>query len=243
MLKGETPSNMNQTEQLIRCGMAYIDAINNLNEDHPENVSRILDILDCVHLDAGYHIGIYIEEICHEHHFTNQCEQSWFHCYQGKEEPIMRRPYDSWEWENDGNENMRFLRLTFEMFNHLTIDATPMGAWQFYLLCISRALLPFSGSLYYTKRQLIFTNDQLPEIWVECEDSIDDKLERVKYDGDLSPSIIAKGNEYIVSCCFWTKWGGLIRETVCLTFKENGKLTIGDFKHDTLYQYDCGVMY
>lgn len=234
---------MNQTEQLIKVGMAYIDAINNLNEAHPQYVSKILDVLDCVHLDAGYHFGIYIEEICHEHHFTNQCEQSWLHCYQGDEEPIVRRPYNFWKWKEDDNDNMRFLRLTFELFQHLTIDATPMGAWQAYLLCISKTLLPFSGSLYYTKRQLIFTNDQLPQIWVESDDNIDDKLERVKYDGDLSPAVIAKGNEQIVSCCFWSKWGGLFRETVCLTFKDHGKVTIGDFKHENLYHYDYGVSY
>lgn len=234
---------MNQAEQLIKVGASYIEALNSLEENHPEDVGHILDILDCVHPDPGYHLGIYIEEPGGDFSVTHRCEQSWFHCYQGEEEPIMRRPYDFWEWKDDGNDNMRFLRLTFELFQHLTIDATPMGAWQAYLLCISKTVLPFSGSLYYTKRQLIFTNDQLPEIWVECDDSIDDKLERVKFDEDLSPTIIAKGNEYVVSCCFWSEWGGLFRETVSLTFKDNGKVTIGNFKHDNLYQYDCGISF
>ena len=134
-----------------------------LKEDHPEEVSKILIILDSVCLDSDYHFGIYIEEICHERRITNQCEQSWFHCYQGKEEPIMRRPYNYWKWDDDGNMNMLFLRKTFGIFKHISVKATPMGAWQAYLLCISKAILPFSGTLYYTKRKLIFTDKQLKD--------------------------------------------------------------------------------
>lgn len=234
---------MNQEEQLIMYGIAFINALSNLEEDHPETVSPIISMLDCVHPDPEYHLGIYIEEPSPFEAVTHRCDQSWFHCYQGPDEPIVRRQYDNYKWKDGDSENMLFLRFTFEMFLHLNIDYSIMGAWQAYLLSISKTLLPFSGHLYYTKRKLIFTHEQLPKVWVECEDSIDDKLEQVKYKGNVAPSILIKGNECTISCCYWSKWRGLIREKVNISFMDNGKVKIGDFSHQTLYEYDCGVRY
>ncbi|MBP5713858.1 MAG: hypothetical protein J6X07_04065 [Prevotella sp.] len=234
---------MNQTEQLIVFGNTYIDALSKLQEDHPETVYPVLRLLDCVQPDLGYHLGILIEEPCEHEVPSHRCDQSWFHCYKGEEEPIMIQPYNLEKWKDGTNENMLYLRFTFEMFLHLNIENSIKGAWQTYLLCISKTLLPFSGSLYYTKRLLIFTNDQLPEIWVESKDSIDDKLERLNYKGDVSPSVQVEGNEYTISCCYWNKWRGLIRETLNLTFLGNGKVHIGDFSHQTLFKYDCGIRY
>ena len=53
---------MNQTEQLLKVGRAYIDALNKLDRNQPEKVAHILDILDCVHPEPGCHLGIYIEK-------------------------------------------------------------------------------------------------------------------------------------------------------------------------------------
>ena len=47
---------MNQTEQLLKVGRAYIDALNKLDRNQPEKVAHILDILDCVHPEPGYHL-------------------------------------------------------------------------------------------------------------------------------------------------------------------------------------------
>ena len=211
-----------------------------MEEDHPESVSRVLNILDCVHADSGYHLGIYIEEPGKGFSVTHRCDQAWFHCYQGDEEPIMRRPYGSHKWD-DGNENMCYIRFTFEMFNHLNVDPTPMGAWQTYLLCISKTVLPFSGGLFYTKRQLVFIREHLSKVgsfW-----SIIEIPELLNLKEDVSPSVTIEGNIATVSCCYWNDWGGLIREYVPITFKENGKVAIGDFKQENLYKYDCGIMF
>ena len=117
---------MNQTEQLIKVGTAYIAALNKLEESHPEHVSQILDILNCIH--PGYYLGVYIEEPWYGGAVTHRCDQSWFHCYQGEEEPIMRRPYKFEKWKDGDSDNMLYLRFTFQMFNHLTADLSPMGA-------------------------------------------------------------------------------------------------------------------
>ena len=76
---------MNQTDQLIKFGKLFIDALNNLKEDQPETVFPIIDMLDCVHPDPGYHLGINIEGPWLEGPITHRCDQSWFQCYQGIE--------------------------------------------------------------------------------------------------------------------------------------------------------------
>ena len=48
---------MNQIEQFIKVGKAYVDALSKLDKNHPEDVAHLLEIFDCVHPDPGYHLG------------------------------------------------------------------------------------------------------------------------------------------------------------------------------------------
>lgn len=235
-----TRKTINPVCHCFNVGKAYINALNKLDENHPENVNHILDILDCVHPDPGYNFGIYIEEPWKEGPVTHRCDQSWFHCYQGIEEPIMRRPYGFDKWKDGDSENVLYLRFTFEMFLHLSIDPTPMGVWQAYLLCISKTVLPFSGILYYTKRELIFQREQFKYIhFLEVQE-----IESLyNLETDLSPKVSIDGNKAVVSCCYWNDWGGLFREYVEITFLENGKVKIGDFTNENYFKYDLGIRY
>ena len=228
---------MNQTEQLIDVGRAYINALKKLDKNHPEEVAHILDIFNCVHPDHGYHLGIYIEGPWPEDAVTHRCDQSWFHCYHGNEEPIMSRPYSSNKWNDRDYKSVPYLRFTFEMFLHLSIDPTPMGAWQAYLLSVSKTVLPFSGITYYTKRLLIFQREQLKDIRSLGFKKIEglNNLET-----DLFPKIKIDGNKAVVSSCYWSDWGGLFRESVEITFLENGKVKIGDFTQENIFEYDVG---
>ena len=76
-----------------------------------------------------------------------------------------------------------------------------MGAWQAYLLCISKTVLPFSGSLYYTKRLLIFQREQLEGICSFGELEMEG-LYNIKK--DLFPKVTIDGNKAVVSCCYWS---------------------------------------
>lgn len=232
---------MEQANQYIKVGMAFIDAISRLDENKPEYVSQIFDILNCIHPDYGYHMGIYIEEPSDYEAATHACDQSWFHCYQGIEEPIMRQPYNPTKWRDGNNDNMLYLRFTFEMFQHMNIEKSTMGAWQVYLLCVSKTLLPFSGGLYYTKRQLILTQEQAHNIRPFWRWKSIPELENLSE--DVSPNIVIKDNQATVSCCYWNDWEGLIREHVTISFTGNGKVEIGNFLHDTIIKYCCRIKF
>lgn len=182
---------MNQTEQFLKVGRAYIDALNKLDKNQPESVACLLNILDCVHPDPGYHLGIYIEKPSPNEVSTHMCGQAWFVCYKGNHSPITQMPYRRKSGGVYNFGDMCYLRFTFDFFNHLSIEPTAMGAWQAYLLSIAKTLLPFSGSLYYTKRKLIFSHEQLKDIsllfhWERM-------LELVNLKADVSPSIQNKG--------------------------------------------------
>lgn len=232
---------MNQTEQFIKVGTAYVDALNSLSMDHPEKVAHILDILDCVHPEPGCHLGIYIEKPSPNEAPTHMCDQAWFMCYKGNHSPITRMPYrrKSGGYYNFGN--MCYLRFTFDFFNHLFIEPTAMGAWQTYLLSIAKTLLPFSGGLYYTKRKLIFTHDQLKDIFLLSHWERIPEL--VNFKADVSPSVQIEDKNAIVSCCHWNDWGGLIRESAKITFFNGKVYLLEDYDEQVLFKYNCGIRF
>ena len=134
---------MNQIEQFIKVGKAYVDALSKLDKNHLEDVAHLLEIFDCVHPDPGYHLGVYIEKPSPNEAPTHRCDQAWFVCNKGKYSPIIRRPYRSKHGGVYHLGDMCYLRFTFDFFNHLYVEPTVMGVWQAYLLSIGKTLLPF----------------------------------------------------------------------------------------------------
>ena len=116
-----------------------------------------------------------------------------------------------------------------------------MGAWQAYLLSIARTLLPFSGDLYYTKRELIFSHEQLKDISLLFQWKRTSELVNLK--ADVSPSVQFENKQAVVSCCHWNNWGGLIRESTKITFLNDKVYLLEDFDEQTLFKYDCGICY
>ena len=227
-----------QSEALISIAKSYIKAIDGLKEECPNEVAHILEILDCVHPDPGYHFGIYIEEAPKD--FINGCDQAWFHCYLGNEVPIKRHLHTDTDGLRFNYHDDCYLRFTFDVFNYLTVKHSEMGAWQAYLICISKTLLPFSGSLFYTKRKLIFEREQFQALFPPYK-SLKAKL--MSIEKDLSPHVFLEGNKATVSCCYWNPWGGLIRETGSFTFFGEKVYILKDFKDEYLLKYDCGFRF
>jgi hypothetical protein len=241
---------MNQTEQFIEVGRAYIDTLNKLDIAHPEGVAHILDILDCVRPDPGYQLGVYIERPSPNDSPTHRCDQAWFLCLKSDHRPIVKMPYRPKPGGPYNFGDMCYLRFTFDFFNHLSIEPTAMGAWQAYLLSVGKTILPFSGGLYYTKRELVFNLNQLKELktidWRKLSRGDLDCIghpELTDINVDISPFVQFDDKHVVVSCCHWNDWGGLIREYAKITFFNGRVYLLEDFKEEILFKYNCGILF
>ena len=57
------------------------------------------------------------------------------------------------------------------------------------------------------------------------------------------PEVVEVEGKYHVSCCYWTNFGGLIKETVEVFISPEGKVELKDIESQTLYEYTSGIMF
>lgn len=103
------------------------------------------------------------------------------------------------------------------------VTPTAMGAWQAYLFQQSSAVMPTYLYGGYVRRDFIFSIARLKDIAKNNDfndESVSMELEKVPEE-DLLPSAMFHNNLAAVSCCYWTSFGGLIRETAIMRFKGN----------------------
>lgn len=123
---------------------------------------------------------------------------------------------------------------TCDVFETIIVDDTPMGAMEVYLLYEMWHYLPLFWHANYASRTYIYTQQELMCVrnfhgnpWFQ----------------DVSPVVTQKDGKYYVSCCYWSAFGGLIRELVEIEIKENKVVNILEANYTTLYDYDCGIRF
>lgn len=127
---------------------------------------------------------------------------------------------------------------------YLSVQQNNMGAWQAYLLHSLWHVLPLFWHGGYDRRHYIFSSEDLYKIQFEQEvHSRELKAIFAIENFDVVPNIAVNENKFYVSCCFWSDWGGLIRETIEITFENNRVTNILHLKYDTIFGYECGIMY
>ncbi len=134
---------------------------------------------------------------------------------------------------SDGTQNSN-------IFEILEFEDTPMGAWQAYLLTRLRHSLPLWWHANYDRRDYIYTKDDIANIRHFGSRSVD---KSILYNYPLNPEIVGGKGKYYVSCCFWTEFGGLIREFTEIRFTNNKMESVFEFKRKTLFHYECGIMF
>ena len=127
---------------------------------------------------------------------------------------------------------------------HVNASKSPLAAWQIYLLMASSHVLPYYWHGEYNQRQYIFSISDLARIRDFHGNFLfenDDLSIITDAYNDILPSVKEKGDNMLVSCCYWNLWRGLIRETVNIQFSENQRIKVLERSSQTYYQYDCQI--
>ncbi len=132
--------------------------------------------------------------------------------------------------------------VTRDVFRTITVEDSPQGAIEVYLLYKMRHYLPAFWHEIYSSRTYIYSMDDLVNIRPLKEDETFSFIEDLKQ-FDVFPRVVQNSGKYYISCCYWTNWGGLKREHVEVELKDNKVSNIFDADTTTLYKYDCGIVF
>lgn len=149
------------------------------------------------------------------------------------------------EHKGSGDKSMLIVRdikgnYSLDIFKYLRFASSPAGAWQAYLLYNLWHSLPLFWHANYSRRQYVYNWVDLKNIKTVSDINIGDLVESSV---DLTPRIYHLGNDFYVSSCYWTDWGGLIREYVEVRFDDNKIVQIYQFASERLYEYECHIMF
>lgn len=151
--------------------------------------------------------------------------------------------------EPNGNLSKNFL-------DFVIVDDSPLGALQVYFLSKLWHYLPMYWHGYYDRRFSVFSKDDLLKIKVRSRKTRGERplkpsdiyeeendLPEEALACDVTPKVIRYEDKYYVSCCYWSEFGGLIRELVEIKIENNKVTEFLDANREVLYRYHCGIMY
>lgn len=151
--------------------------------------------------------------------------------------------------EPNGNLNRNF-------FDFMIVEDSPLGALQVYLLNKLWHHLPMYWHGYYDRRFNVFSKKDLSQIKVRSTKTRGERplkpsdiyeeendLPEEALACDVTPKVTRYEDKYYVSCCYWSEFGGLIRELVEIKIENNKVTEFLDANREVLYRYHCGIMY
>lgn len=222
-------------EKCILVCKEFLQALSGISEKDKDSINyeEILNILNCIKLDYDCHLKIRFP------HFIGHGDKSWFYCYEGDRDTYVE------EYNKSVNKVDDFFICymydeTYNIFNHLIIEPTFMGAWQAYLMSIATHFLPTAWHGGYSRRKMVFSSD---EAYAIINKITYRKPENVPTLGDLRPHVSFEGNKATVKSCYWNQWSGLVQETVEIRFIDNRAYFLDSVQHERLVKYDCGIRY
>ena len=142
-----------------------------------------------------------------------------------------------------GEESKPFVRTPdgkrdYSIFKYFRFEDSVMGAWQAFLLHQLWHYLPLWWHANYDRRIYVYSKEDLPVT------PLGQAMVGLDMDNlDLASELYYGYGKAYISCCFWTDFGGLIREYVELTLAK-GMLEDYFFTEEkTLFKYDCGICF
>ena len=136
-------------------------------------------------------------------------------------------------------------RRNESVFEFLRFEQSCAGAWQAFLLHEMWHYLPLWWHANYDKQHFLYSPEDLP-VFDRPIPYFGKKVVMISPDFsrfDLSPEIRTLEGKYYVSSCFWTNFGGLIREYAVFTLNGGRMEDFYVFDQETLVEYNCGILY
>ena len=134
----------------------------------------------------------------------------------------------------DANDSIITDSFVEDFWTYLQVENSQIGAWQAYLVAKMWHYLPLIWHSNYSYRSYIYSKSSsgLKAARRHC----------VVGWNKVVPSIKHEGNKYLISVCYWSEFGGLIRENCSVSF-DGDSVTIATLNQEVLYEYDCGIMF
>lgn len=148
--------------------------------------------------------------------------------------------------QGTGDESKLFVETPegvydFSIWNYIKVEDSAEGAWNAYLLYNLWHVLPMFWHANYNRRYYLFLPEFLGLIdFHHHEDA--QELRKALKERFISPDVVATDGKFYVSCCYFSNFGGLIRETIEISI-DNGKASFHEIEQKTLVQYDCGIRF
>lgn len=135
-------------------------------------------------------------------------------------------------------------RKKYEPFEILSIEDSYLGAFQTYLLKTLWHSLPLFWHANYARRTYIFSNLDFQYIETDKHNKmLISEISGIMSDDYIKPIVGKFHDSYYVSCCYWTNFGGLIRDYCKIRIENNQLAEFSQATTDVLYKYDCGICY
>ena len=177
----------------------------------------ILTVLDKIHLDEGFSMAV------------RECSREGMG---GRSEILI---LDSLGNVATDSEQPGFI-------DYFYVEKSNMGAWQIFLLIRLWHYLPLFWHANYARREYVYERAQLEG---KRSDSFGGKL--IGFDINnyhVFPRVERRVDSYRVRACYWTDFGGLIKEYAYVDFNKDKVKILDVPKADrTLFEHRCGVCY
>lgn len=130
-----------------------------------------------------------------------------------------------------------------ETWKNIKVQPCAMGMWQAYLLMTTIHIMPFYWHGGYNERIFIFSPADLKKI-PEYKDLDFSRIDESKLQPEVTfTQWLDDECMGMVSCTYWTEWGGLVRETVIIDMYEDKITAYGPAFNEALLRYDSGCCY
>jgi len=222
-----------ELNEFQRSGHAFVELIKRISTDRKSFCNEDLQILlSCFHLEEGWKLGIRFAGIEPE---SASGDISSLFVYSEKELKDLK---------NDAFQAHR--QHLNEVFQHISVDATPLGAWQALLCVFAPTILPTIWHGGYIKRTLVFSKDELKHIRTSFSFAFitSDFIVNQLGERDIIPMVEMNNNIATIDFYSWSDWSGLMRETYEVVFSnDNHLISLQCIDTEILVEYNCHVYF